>query len=286
MSRRFISRASTASPGLTPEPNQELIVESADGGNYGEIEEQLGYTFKDRAWLERAFTHRSVHGGQSQGDYERLEYIGDAVFDLAVAHLLLVKHENASEGELSKMRAALVNASSLATIARRLSLGRYIRLSRSELANGANDRSSILADVLEALLGAVYFEAGFETARECIARLLGDAVLTVTPRDPKTELQELLHASGGAPPIYRIECTEGPEHSPVFVSSVEINGKIVGKGRGSTKKASQQAAAEEALMRVASNRDPVSPEARSDQAESNSAVRQLTNTEASADDSK
>jgi len=286
MSRKFLSRVSPAVPGLTPETNQELVVELVDGDSYGEIQEQLGYTFKDRAWLERAFTHRSVHGGQSQGDYERLEYIGDAVFDLAVAHLLIVKHENASEGELSKMRAALVNASSLATIARQLSLGKYIRLSRSELANGANDRSSILADVLEALLGAVYLEAGFETARECIARLLGDAVLTVTPRDPKTELQELLHASGGAPPIYRIECTEGPEHSPVFVSSVEINGKIVGKGRGSTKKASQQAAAEEALMRVASNRDPVSTEQRNEQAESISAEEQVITTEATTDDDK
>jgi len=260
MSHRLLSRELPAAAGLAPETNQEPIVDSGDTNSYREVEEQLGYIFKDPAWLDRAFTHRSVHGGQSQGDYERLEYVGDAVFDLAVAHLLLVKHEKATEGELSKMRAALVNASSLATIARRLSLGKFIRLSRGELANGANDRPSILADVLEALLGAVYFEAGFETARECIARLLGDSVLTVTPRDPKTELQELLHAYGGAPPMYRIECTEGPEHSPVFVSSVEINGKVVGTGRGSTKKASQQAAAEEALMRVASNRDPVSPE--------------------------
>lgn len=260
MSRRLLSPELSAAAGLMSEPKQQLIIETDAGDNYRELEEQLGYTFKDRSWLDRAFTHRSVHGGQSQGDYERLEYVGDAVFDLAVAHLLLVKHERATEGELSKMRAALVNASSLATIARRLSLGKFIRLSRGELANGANDRPSILADVLEALLGAVYFEAGFETARECIARLLGDSVLTVTPRDPKTELQELLHACGGAPPIYRIECTEGPEHSPVFVSSVEINGKVVGTGRGSTKKASQQAAAEEALMRVVSNRDPVSPE--------------------------
>lgn len=223
---------------------------------YHELEQQLGYVFKDQRLLEQALTHRSAHAGQSRSDYEQLEYVGDAVFDLAVAHLLLEKHTAATEGELSKMRAALVKAASLASMARRLSLGRFIKLSRSELANGANDRPSILADVLEAIAGAIYFDANFEVARGCIGRLLGDDILTVTPRDPKTELQELLHASGGTPPVYRIECTEGPEHSPVFVSTVEINGKIIGRGRGSTKKASQQAAAEEALLlKAATNND-------------------------------
>lgn len=225
---------------------------------YQEVEEQLGYSFKDRSWLARAFTHRSAHAGTSACDYERLEFVGDAVFDLAVAHLLWIKHEEASEGELSKMRAALVKASSLAAIAQRLCLSRFIRLSRSELANGANHRPSILADVLEAVIGAVYLDGGFERARECVARLLGDDIMTVIPRDPKTELQELLHAAGGQAPVYRIEGTEGPEHSPVFISVVEINGRIVGRGRGSTKKASQQAAAEEALLRGPLNRDAIS----------------------------
>jgi ribonuclease-3 len=214
---------------------------------YRELEERLGYTFRDKGWLIRAFTHRSAHAGQSTCDYERLEFVGDAVFDLAVAHLLSIKHESATEGELSKMRAALVKASSLANIAQRLSLSRFIRVSRSELANGANHRPSILADVLEAIIGAVFLEAGFEAARECVAQLLGDDILTVVPRDPKTELQELLHAAGGRAPTYRIEHTDGPEHSPVFISTVEIDGRIIGRGRGSTKKASQQAAAEEAL---------------------------------------
>jgi ribonuclease-3 len=215
--------------------------------HYGEIEALLGYAFKDRGWLERALTHRSVQVNGIKSDYERLEFLGDAVFDLAVAHLLLDRHEQAHEGELSKMRAALVNTASLAEVARKLSLGRYIRLSRGELASGAHDRPSILADVVEAVLGAVYREGGFAIACECVARLLGDTISTVTPRDPKTELQEALHATGSEAPVYRLECVEGPEHSPTFISIVEVDGQIVGRGRGTTKKASQQAAAEEAL---------------------------------------
>jgi ribonuclease-3 len=218
---------------------------------YGELEDLLGYTFVDRSWLERALTHRSVQTNGVKSDYERLEFLGDAVFDLAVAHILLDTHQSAHEGELSKMRAALVNTASLAETARKLGIGNFIRLSRGELASGAHDRPSILADVMEAVIGAIYREAGFPIASTCVARLLGDKVTTVTPRDPKTELQEALHAIGSEPPVYRLEMVEGPEHSPTFVSIVEVGGEIVGRGRGSTKKASQQAAAEEALSALA-----------------------------------
>lgn len=224
------------------QPHQPLGPE-----HYGELEELLGYSFIDKSWLERALTHRSVQVHGVKSDYERLEFLGDAVFDLAVAHLLLDSHLEAHEGELSKMRAALVNTSSLANIARKLQVGRFIRLSRGELASGAHERSSILADVVEAIMGAVYREAGFAVAQSCVARLLGDSVTTVTPRDPKTELQEALHASGSEPPVYLLECVEGPEHSPTFISIVQVGGRLMGRGRGGTKKASQQAAAEEAL---------------------------------------
>ena len=217
---------------------------------YDEIEAKLGYKFKDLDWLERALTHRSVHAKGAKSDYERLEFLGDAVFDLAVAHLLLDQHTDAREGELSKMRAALVNTSSLAEISRSLKLGRFIRLSRGELASGGSERASILADVLEAVLGAVYREGGYDVAKSCIERLLGSQLVTVTPRDPKTELQEALHAAGSEVPVYRLECVEGPEHAPVFISVVEVDQQIVGRGRGPTKKASQQAAAEEALAHL------------------------------------
>lgn len=225
--------------------------------HFPKIEEALGYTFSDYAWLERALTHRSAPDiGTSRSDYERLEFLGDAVFDLAVAHLLLDAHREAREGELSKMRAALVNTQSLADIAREVGLGPFIRLSRGELANGGYDRPSILADVLEAVMGAVYRDGGYQTAIACITHLLGKSVETVTPSDPKTELQEALHAAGSEPPSYLLECVEGPEHAPTFISVVQVDGQIVGRGRGPTKKSSQQAAAAEALECLVKN-DPI-----------------------------
>jgi len=219
--------------------------------HYSQIEEQLAYKFMNLDSLQRALTHRSVPGGQgSRSDYERLEFLGDAVLDLAVAHLLLDEHKEVKEGELSKMRAALVNTTSLASIARRINLGRYIKLSRGELANGGADRPSILADVFEAVIGAVYREAGYDEAFACVKKLFGEQISPVTPIDPKTELKEALHAAGREAPNYMLECVEGPEHAPTFISVVEVDKQIVGRGRGPTKKASQQAAAAEALERL------------------------------------
>lgn len=214
-----------------------------------QLSEILGYEFRDVKWLERALTHRSLQS-KGENDYERLEFLGDAVLDLAVAHLLLEKHPDAREGDLSKMRAALVNTLSLAEIARSLKIGPYIRLSRGELANGGADRPSILADVFEAVMGAIYREAGFPVALDCATRLFGSRIVEVTPRDPKTELQEALHAAGCTGPEYLLEFVEGPEHSPTFVSVVIVDGQVVGRGRGATKKQSQQEAAALALERI------------------------------------
>lgn len=224
---------------------------------YEKVEERLNYKFKDLETLERAFTHRSVQQTRdSKADYERLEYLGDAVLDLAVAELLLDAHPTAREGELSKMRAALVNTSSLAEIGGEVGLNRFIRLSKGELASGGADRPSILADVFEAVMGAVYREAGFDVALKTAAGLFGSRIQTVVPRDPKTELQELLHATGSEPPSYLLECVEGPEHAPAFISVVEVDGQVVGRGKGPTKKASQQAAASEALERLRPDQTP------------------------------
>jgi ribonuclease-3 len=232
------------------EPTQ--IKETSDGDSYEflEVERRIGYQFRDRNLIRRAFTHRSAQRGVSGGDYERLEFLGDAVFDLAIAHLLVHQYEGATEGALSKMRAALVRAQGLAAIAREIGLGSFIIASRNELANGVTGRDSILADVLEALIGATYLDGGFEAAFVVISVLFKEAVLNVSPRDPKTELQELLHASsrGASQPVYKIESTEGPEHAPIFVVTVEIDGDVCGRGRGSSKKSAEQAAAEEALL--------------------------------------
>lgn len=222
-------------------------LDASEQGDLAAVEQILGYRFKQSIWLERALTHRSVLRFGKKTDYERLEFLGDAVFDLVVADLLLSNHPNLREGDLSKMRAALVNTESLAEVARSNALGTYIRMSKGEQASGAQERSSILADVVEAIVGGVYRDGGYECAASCVRRLIGKRVLTVTPRDPKTELQERLHALGSEGPVYKLEAVEGPEHAPTFISIVEIDGICRGRGRGSSKKSSHQAAAEEAL---------------------------------------
>ncbi len=235
-----------------PEDNTGEI-ESTDSqmGDPQELQTKLGYSFTDNSLLERALTHRSALKKNGQGkDYERLEFLGDAVLDLTVAHLLIEQHPEAREGELSKMRAALVNTRSLASIAKSLNLSEYIIVSRGELANRGNYRPSILADVFESVIGAIYREAGFNVAFSIIEKLYGEQINTVVPTDPKTELQEALHVAGLNPPEYLLECVEGPEHAPTFVSVVKINGKITGRGRGTTKKASQQLAAYKALSKL------------------------------------
>lgn len=222
--------------------------------HYPVLETALGYKFKDYNNLVRALTHRSVHrkGGAAGSDYERLEFLGDAVLDLAVANLLLLHHQAAKEGELSKMRAALVNTATLAELAGGLQLSRYIILSRGEFAHGGAERPSILADVVEAIIGAIFKESGFDAVYAVIEKLYGSDIRTVTPRDPKTELQEVLHAAGEEAPLYLLESAEGPEHAPTFNTVVEVEGKVLGRGKGTTKKASQQRAAAEALRNLQS----------------------------------
>lgn len=214
------------------------------------LEKNLGYEFKDRSLLQRALTHRSALGLKERADYERLEFLGDAVLDLSVAHLLSDHYPEAREGELSKMRAALVNTQALADIAKRLEIGPYIRLGRGEYSSGGAERPSILADVTEAIVGAMYRDSSYDTALETIREIFGSALQEVTPYDPKTELQEELHVAGSEPPTYFLELMEGPEHSPTFVTVVMVDGEIAGRGRGNTKKSSQQAAAAEALSRL------------------------------------
>jgi len=218
------------------------------GPDFKQLESKLGYTFKNQELFQLALTHRSAYARGTKGDYERLEFLGDAVLDLAVADLLLKNHSTAQEGELSKMRAALVNTATLAEIARELKLSKYIILSKGEAAHGGHERPSILADVVESLIGAIYRESGFDCALERVKGLFGERINQVQPTDPKTELQELLHVMDGSPPKYLLELVEGPEHAPVFVSVVEVNGEVVGRGKGATKKASQQKAALQALL--------------------------------------
>ena len=218
--------------------------------DYGFLEEKIGYSFNERQLLLRGLTHRSALGLKDRTDYERLEFLGDAVLDLTIAHLLCEKYPEAKEGELSKMRAALVNTQSLANFAKELEIGPFIKLGRGEHSSGGQERPSILADVMEAVVGAIYQDGGYPSSFQAVVKIFGEALEQVEPSDPKTELQEMLHASGSEPPTYLLEMVEGPEHAPTFVTVVMIDGMIGGRGRGATKKGAQQAAAAEALQKM------------------------------------
>jgi ribonuclease-3 len=217
------------------------------------IENKINYRFKNRNLLETAFTHRSALGYKNRVDYERLEFLGDAVLDLVMAQLLCEQHKDAQEGDLSKMRAALVNTVTLSEIAKNLGFSNCIRMGRSEFSSGGANRPSILADVVEAAIGAVFSDGGYTNAFQVVRGLFGDLVKHVVPSDPKTELQEALCANGSEPPQYLLKRIEGPEHSPNFITVVIVDGEVVGFGNGATKKASQQSAAAFALKRISKN---------------------------------
>ena len=221
------------------------------------VETKIGYRFKNPSLLSTAFTHRSALGQNTRVDYERLEFLGDAVLDLVVAQLLCDNHMKAQEGELSKMRAALVNTQTLANFAKELGFSSYVKLGRGESSNGGANRPSILADVVEATVGAVFSDGGYASAFNVVKNMFGNSIKQVVPSDPKTELQEILHATGSESPQYLLKCVEGPEHSPNFVTVVLVDGEVVGFGNGATKKASQQEAAAFALTRIAPNADRI-----------------------------
>ncbi|MCC6221622.1 MAG: ribonuclease III [Deltaproteobacteria bacterium] len=225
--------------------------------DYEVLSGKLGYEFKDGALLEQALTHRSVLGFRESLNYERLEFLGDAVLDLAVADMLCSHHPEAREGELSKMRAALVNTYALAEIAKELGIGAFVKLGKGELSSGGAERPSILADVMEAIIGAIYKDSSFQTALGVLRGIFGEALSVVTPSDPKTELQEALHIAGSEPPSYLVEHVEGPEHAPTFVVVVLVDGEVAGRGRGATKKAAQQAAAAETLAKLKPEIPPI-----------------------------
>jgi ribonuclease-3 len=216
------------------------------------LETALGYKFKSRDLLDLALTHASV--GATRGpraDNERLEFLGDRVLGLAIAQLLLEMFPSATEGELAKRFNRLVRGETCAEIARRLDLGASLILSESEAATGGRDKETILADAMEAVLGAVFEEAGFEAARSLV-RAHWSASLDPQARtsgDPKSMLQEWAQGQGLALPVYREVARSGPDHKPHFVSEVEISGRKPAVGEGPSKRAAEQSAARSLLVR-------------------------------------
>jgi ribonuclease III len=205
-------------------------------------------TALDPALAEQALTHRSYayeHGGLPTN--ERLEFLGDAVLGLVVTDALYAAHPELPEGQLAKLRAGIVSTRALAEAARAVDLGAWIRLGRGEQATGGRDKSSILADTLEALIGAVYVDRGLPAATLVVRALLGPLLASAADddagRDWKTALQELAAAGGLGAPVYRL-AEEGPAHAKSFTAEVVVGDRSLGSGAGRTKKQAEQQAAE------------------------------------------
>ena len=213
---------------------------------------QLGYTFQQPDLLRHALTHRS-YGSTNN---ERLEFVGDAVLNCVIGAALYDRFPALPEGDLSRVRAALVNQDTLARVARRMGLGSEIRLGEGEQKSGGADRPSILADALEAVFGAVFVDGGFEPARAVIGACFGDVLAEADPaslgKDPKTRLQEWLQARRMPVPEYVVTATSGEAHAQLFEVDCRIPGLgIVVTGTGTSRRAAEQAAAETAGAEVA-----------------------------------
>lgn len=216
------------------------------------LERRLGYRFSDPALLKRALTHRSKSGINN----ERLEFLGDSVLNTAVAAELYGRFEGLSEGELTRLRASLVKQETLAALARRLELGNLLELGSGEYKSGGHDRDSILADALEAVLGAIFLEAGFDTARRVVVDLHRELIDRIDPqsvfKDPKTRLQEYLQKQSYRTPIYTILDVTGEAHNQHFVVECVVPDlEVQATGQGSSRRNAEQEAAAKAFEQVA-----------------------------------
>jgi ribonuclease III len=228
-------------------------------GELAELESVLGHEFRDPRWLWQALTHSSRIAERtaedSPGDNEKLEFLGDAVLELLVSEELVRTFPDWREGQLSKSRARLVNAASLCTVSQRLGLGKHLRLSRGEEKTGGRSKPALLADAYEAVVAAIYLDAGLEAARRFVQKSLVEGALTPASGDlgrpdHKSALQELLQARGMAPCSYRIIEEAGPDHQKTFRVEVCITGELTAAGTGKTKKEAEQAAAVAALYQL------------------------------------
>lgn len=217
-----------------------------------ELEQDLDYCFNDQGRILQALTHPSFeHERAGGGNYQRLEFLGDAVLGMVLAEVLYRRFPESNEGVLSRFRSQMADQDTLAGIARSLGVGRFVRLGRGEEQGAGRDKDSILADVLEALIAAVYLDGGLDEARRLIQRLF-DPILdsreaTLKINDAKSELQELLCARRLPSPLYRLSDESGPPHDRLFRFQVLVDGVVVGEGEGRSKKVAQQAAAAQAL---------------------------------------
>jgi ribonuclease III len=222
-----------------------------------ELESAIDYRFANRPLLLEALTHRSFvneSGDRSVKDNERLEFFGDAVIDFFISDQLFERFPDSREGELTRMRASLVDEESLARLAVQLGLGTYLRLGRGEEKSGGRGKKSILADAYEALVAAVYLDGGATPVRRLVethfAPLMERHAAGTLSRDYKTEFQELAQALRGSTPRYVLKETAGPDHDRLFTVEAFIGGECLGEGTGRTKKEAEQTSARAGLARL------------------------------------
>ena len=217
-----------------------------------ELENRIGYSFKDKNLLKQAITHSSFSNEQKinkQKHYERLEFLGDAVLELVSSEFLFEKYQELPEGQLTKKRASMVCEPSLAFCARDLELGKFLLLGKGEDAAGGRNKDSIISDVMEAVIGAIFLDGGMEEAKAYIYRfILSDIEDKQLFFDSKTTLQEYIQGKLKCDFYYRLVDETGPEHDKTFEVEVVMGGTVIGRGLGRTKKAAEQQAAYKALL--------------------------------------
>ncbi|MFO1463636.1 MAG: ribonuclease III [bacterium] len=235
-----------------------------------EFEKKLGYRFRKKTLLKNALTHKSYANErrlEADDHNERLEYLGDAVLELIVSHLLMENYPQAAEGELSKLRASIVNEKTLANVAREHDLGEYLYLGKGEEMGAGREKASLLANALEAVLGAIYLDRGFKKAYKVIGRIALELFEQVGQegfyKDYKTQLQERAQVLFKTVPKYKLVKESGPDHDKTFEINLLIRGELMGVGIGKSKKNAEQAAAKEALEALERHEvkagDPVPP---------------------------
>jgi len=226
---------------------------SFEGGT-ADLERTLAYNFKRPELLTTALTHPSA-ALNGAPHYERLEFLGDAVLDLAIADLLMRRFPEAKEGALSKERASIVNGRTLAIKAVEIGLGHKLKLGKGEEKSGGRHKTSILAAAFEAVVGAIYTDGGLVPAQDVVERLFVDDIGGPSAeRDYKTELQEIAYRRFRSQPLYELVAASGPDHAKRFTTRIRIAGRDLGVGEGGSKKQSEQAAARAALRRIGQDR--------------------------------
>ncbi len=220
--------------------------------NFLEFEEKIGYSFKDKSLLELALTHSSfANENKLKKNNERFEFLGDSVLGFVTAEYLFSEYKNRPEGEMTKLRAAVVCEKSLFKFAEQIDLGKYILLGRGEDSTGGRNRPSVVSDAFEAVVAAIYLDGGMDAVKPYILRFIKDAVKREASfKDNKSLLQEEIQKVKGNTLTYEEVGEEGPDHDKTFVFKVKLNGEEIGEGKGKSKKEAEQNAAGAALEKI------------------------------------